>query len=61
MFRLRKKVLLRDPELAALHRAVVIKGKLSETDFWSTRQVWCQSIFPTSKNQLNHPFGIAFD
>ena len=39
MFRLRKKVLLRDPELAALHRAVVIKGKLSETDFWSTRQV----------------------
>jgi len=39
MFRLRKKVLLRDPGLAALHRAVVIKGKLSETDFWSTRQV----------------------
>jgi hypothetical protein len=56
MFRLRKKVLLRDPELAALHRAVVIKGKLSETDFWSTRQVWYQSIFPTSKNQLNRPF-----
>jgi len=39
MFRLRKKVLLQDPELAALHRAVVIKGKLSETDFWATRQV----------------------
>ncbi|KIM31414.1 hypothetical protein M408DRAFT_65050 [Serendipita vermifera MAFF 305830] len=38
MFRLRKKVLLSDPELAALHRAVVIKGKLSETDFWATRQ-----------------------
>lgn len=53
MFRLRKKVLLRDPELAALHRAVVIKGKLSETDFWSTRQVWCQFTFHALKNRLN--------
>jgi hypothetical protein len=39
MFRLRKKVLLRDPDLAALHRSVVIKGKLSEDDFWGARQV----------------------
>lgn len=39
MFRLRKRILLRDPELATLHRAVVIKGKLSELDFWASRQV----------------------
>lgn len=44
MFRLRKKILLDDPELAALHRAVVIKGKLSENDFWASRQVRIHSF-----------------
>lgn len=43
MFRLRKKILLNDPDLAALHRAVVIKGKLSENDFWASRQASCFS------------------
>lgn len=38
MFRLRKKILLRDPELALHHRAGVINGKLSEADFWASRQ-----------------------
>ncbi|PVG02486.1 hypothetical protein CPB86DRAFT_864878 [Serendipita vermifera] len=38
MFRMRKKVLLQDPDLAGLHRSVVIKGKLSEDDFWASRQ-----------------------
>ncbi|KAG8874031.1 RNA polymerase II transcription factor B subunit 1 [Serendipita sp. 405] len=37
-YRLKKKILMRDTELAALHNAVVINGKMSEGDFWASRQ-----------------------
>jgi hypothetical protein len=39
MFRLKKKILFRDPDLALHHRASVINGKLTEEDFWASRQV----------------------
>ena len=39
IYRLRKRILVRDPELAVLHNAVVIAGKMSEADFWASRQV----------------------
>lgn len=51
-FKLRKKILLSNPELAALHRAVVIKGKLSEDDFWATRHV---SIFSSPQHLDSFP------
>ncbi|KAG8834705.1 RNA polymerase II transcription factor B subunit 1 [Serendipita sp. 399] len=37
-YRLKKKILVRDPELAALHSAVVINGKMSDADFWASRE-----------------------
>lgn len=38
-FRLRKKVLLANPELAALHRELVMGGHISENEFWEGREV----------------------
>ncbi|KAI0630295.1 hypothetical protein C8Q77DRAFT_1160645 [Trametes polyzona] len=37
-FRLRKKVLLNTPELAQLHRELVIGGHISENEFWEGRE-----------------------
>ncbi|THH12104.1 hypothetical protein EW146_g7816 [Bondarzewia mesenterica] len=37
-FRLRKKVLLKTPELAALHRDLVISGQITESEFWEGRE-----------------------
>ncbi|KAH9858787.1 hypothetical protein C2E23DRAFT_909621 [Lenzites betulinus] len=37
-FRLRKKVLLNAPELAQLHRELVIGGHISENEFWEGRE-----------------------
>ncbi|KZS93922.1 hypothetical protein SISNIDRAFT_453637 [Sistotremastrum niveocremeum HHB9708] len=36
-FRLRKKVLINNPDLATLHRELVIGGQISETEFWAGR------------------------
>ncbi len=38
-FRLRKKVLLSNPELAQLHRELVMGGHISENEFWEGREV----------------------
>ena len=38
-FHIRKKVLLNTPELAALHRDLVMSGQITETEFWEGREV----------------------
>ena len=38
-FRLRKKVLLSTPELAALHKELVMGGQITENEFWEGREV----------------------
>ena len=38
-FRLRKKVLLSNPELGALHRDLVMTGQITEAEFWDGREV----------------------
>ncbi len=38
-FRLRKKVLLSTPELAQLHREMVLGGHITENEFWEGREV----------------------
>ncbi|KAF8520410.1 hypothetical protein BU17DRAFT_65427 [Hysterangium stoloniferum] len=37
-FRLRKNVLLKTPELAALHLALVVGGQITESEFWEGRE-----------------------
>ncbi|KAI0063716.1 hypothetical protein BV25DRAFT_1936361 [Artomyces pyxidatus] len=37
-FRLRKKVLVKTPELAALHRELVMTGQITESEFWEGRE-----------------------
>ncbi|KAF8623105.1 hypothetical protein AX15_006516, partial [Amanita polypyramis BW_CC] len=37
-FRLRKKVLLSNPDLALLHKELVINGQISEAEFWEGRE-----------------------
>ncbi|KAH7929824.1 hypothetical protein BV22DRAFT_1056017 [Leucogyrophana mollusca] len=37
-FRLRKKVLLSNPELASLHRDLVMGGQITEAEFWEGRE-----------------------
>ncbi|KAI0082063.1 hypothetical protein K474DRAFT_1655997 [Panus rudis PR-1116 ss-1] len=37
-FRLRKKVLLANPDLAKLHRELVMTGQISENEFWEGRE-----------------------
>jgi transcription initiation factor TFIIH subunit 1 len=38
-FRLRKKVLLSNPELASLHRELVMTNQITEAEFWDGREV----------------------
>ena len=38
-FHVRKKVLLNTPELAALHRDLVMSAQITETEFWEGREV----------------------
>ena len=38
-FRIRKRVLMKTPELAALHRELVLSGQITETEFWEGREV----------------------
>jgi len=42
-FRIRKKVLVKAPELAALHRELVMSGQITETEFWEGREVCYES------------------
>lgn len=44
-FRIRKKVLVKTPELAALHRELVMSGQITETEFWEGREVHAQQMF----------------
>ncbi|EGO25262.1 hypothetical protein SERLADRAFT_465142 [Serpula lacrymans var. lacrymans S7.9] len=37
-FRLRKKVLMGNPELASLHRELVMSGQITEAEFWEGRE-----------------------
>lgn len=38
-FRLRKKVLVKNPDLAALHKELVMSGQITESEFWEGREV----------------------
>jgi transcription initiation factor TFIIH subunit 1 len=38
-FRLRKQILLKTPELAALHLELVVGGQITEAEFWEGREV----------------------
>lgn len=38
-FRLRKKVLMSNPELGSLHRDLVMTGQITEAEFWDGREV----------------------
>jgi len=44
-FRIRKKVLIKTPELAALHRELVMSGQITETEFWEGREVRALQAF----------------
>lgn len=46
-FHVRKKVLLNTPELAALHRELVMSGQITETEFWEGREVCNTSTHDT--------------
>ncbi|KAH8119094.1 hypothetical protein DFH11DRAFT_1501151 [Phellopilus nigrolimitatus] len=37
-FRIRKKVLMKNPELATLHRELVMTGQITESEFWEGRE-----------------------
>jgi transcription initiation factor TFIIH subunit 1 len=39
-FKLRKKVLVNNPDLAALHKDLVISGQITEAEFWDGREVF---------------------
>jgi transcription initiation factor TFIIH subunit 1 len=43
-FRLRKKVLMSNLELATLHRELVMSGQITEAEFWDGREVISRSI-----------------
>lgn len=42
-FKLRKKVLMSNPDLAALHKDLVIGGQITEAEFWDGREVFHSS------------------
>jgi len=51
-FRLRKKVLLSNPELLALHKELVMSGHITESEFWDGREVSCPAIIhPLSSSE----------
>jgi transcription initiation factor TFIIH subunit 1 len=51
-FRIRKKVLVKTPELAALHRELVVSGQITETEFWEGREVQVQPTFVSDVSYL---------
>ncbi|KAF9568021.1 hypothetical protein CPC08DRAFT_655518 [Agrocybe pediades] len=50
-FRLRKKVLLSDPELGVLHRELVMTGQITEAEFWEGREhlILAEAAFENQK------------
>ena len=51
-FRLRKKVLMSNPELGALHRELVMSGQITEAEFWDGREViFCEYEVMSLNNQ----------
>lgn len=51
-FRLRKTVLLANPELTVLHRDLVIGGHISEAEFWEGREVGPNRLFADKSNAI---------
>lgn len=51
-FRLRKKVLLATPELAQLHRELVMGGHITESEFWEGREVSMVYVFGLSGSEV---------
>lgn len=45
-FRLRKKVLMSNPELGTLHRDLVMSGQITESEFWEGREVSIREFSP---------------
>ena len=43
-FQLRKKVLVRNKELATLHKELVMSGQITESEFWEGREVRNRSL-----------------
>ncbi|EIN11764.1 hypothetical protein PUNSTDRAFT_50633 [Punctularia strigosozonata HHB-11173 SS5] len=58
-FRLRKKVLLAHPELATLHRELVMTGQISEAEFWEGRQHLLASYQLSSSQKRGRPGTIV--
>ncbi|GBE80685.1 hypothetical protein SCP_0304040 [Sparassis crispa] len=54
-FRLRKKVLLSNPELAALHRELVMGGQITENEFWEGREHLLLAQAATENQQRGKP------
>jgi transcription initiation factor TFIIH subunit 1 len=53
--RLRKTILMSDPELGALHRELVaISGQLSEAEFWEGREVLSPLLMQFRRVELNY-------
>ena len=44
-FQLRKRVLLNSPELATLHRELVMTGQITENEFWDGREVHKYNLY----------------
>lgn len=51
-FRLRKKVLLSNPELGALHKDLVMTGQITEAEFWDGREVSHLSSNPSMRHLI---------
>jgi transcription initiation factor TFIIH subunit 1 len=54
-FRLKKKVLLADPELATLHRELVMTGQITELEFWEGRDHLLQAQAASEAQQKGRP------
>ncbi|KAI0031749.1 hypothetical protein K488DRAFT_51454 [Vararia minispora EC-137] len=54
-FRIRKKVLTKDPELAALHRELVMSGQITESEFWEGREHLLAAQAATDAQQKGRP------
>ncbi|KAI0789118.1 hypothetical protein C8Q75DRAFT_719004 [Abortiporus biennis] len=54
-FRLRKKVLISTPELASLHRELVMTGQISEAEFWEGREHLLQAQAATEGQKRGKP------
>lgn len=57
-FRLRKKVLMSNPELLTLHRDLVMTGQITEAEFWDGREV-CP-LFRLLSPSANAPHSISY-